>query len=106
MIVTRHAIERYAEHVERHCGVHLSLRRAEEEIREALSAPLFYCRAARGDLLLGLRNRYWTFIAACRGDGTVLEVTTVGPCWYWHEARPHYRRLMASRRRWNKHATS
>lgn len=99
--VTKHAVARYAEHVRRLCGACLSPRQAMRELCEALDGPpLFACQSARGDTLLGVANRHWTFIAACRAEGRGLEVHTVGPCWYWHEARPHYRRLMASRRHW------
>jgi hypothetical protein len=102
MILTDHAIARYAEHVARLGGPRLDTQRAEAELRKALERPLFYCRSKRGDLLMGARNRHWTFIAACRADGAALEVCTVGPCWYWHEARRYYRRLMASRRHWRR----
>lgn len=64
----------------------------------AFGTPLFVCRADSGDLLWGLRNRGgFDFVAV---TGRSLEVVTVGPCWYWHEARPYYRRLMKSRRKW------
>lgn len=102
--VTEHAVERYAEHVRRLARVRLSPQEAMREICEALdTGPLFTCRSARGEVLLGLRNRHgWTFIAACGAEAR--EVATVGPCWYWHEARPYYRKMMASRRHWRARA--
>lgn len=96
MFISAHAVTAYQERVYA-CGP----RRAHAEIEEAFGSPLFACQADSGDILWGLRNRSgFVFIGVTPASGERAEVLTVGPCWYWHEARPYYRRWMKSRRRW------
>jgi hypothetical protein len=99
--ISDHAIEMYRERI---LPKHIS--RSPEaihaEIEQAMQRPLFSCVSAGEDALLwGLRNAAGHyFIAVVNRRGPRIEVQTVGPCWYWHETRRHYRKLMKSRRKW------
>ncbi len=94
--VSAHAIDMYRERV-----YPCPPEQAQREIEEAFARPLFVCPSSRGDALLwGLRNRGgFPFIAVTNLEGERLEVQTVGPCYYWHEAKPYYRRHIRLRRR-------
>lgn len=96
--ITDHAVRQYQERIYKR----LTPAQAVREIEDALSNPVFVCpNAAQTGLLWGVRNRGgMLFIALTNAAGTALDVLTVGPCWYWHEAHPYYRPLMKSRRRW------
>lgn len=93
MIISAHAVEQYRVRIRV-----APPERARYEIEAALARPFFVCRSASGDILYGIRNcGGFVFVAVVDFQETV---TTVGPCWYWHEAKSCYRKLMRSKRKW------
>jgi len=91
LFITPHAVRAYRERIFQR----LTPQQAEAEIRAALAQPLFQCATGDGRLALwGCVNRGgFRFLVATDppGAGEFLLVRTVGPEWFWHEARPHWK---------------
>ena len=94
IFVTPHATAAYRARI--YAGASEAL--AEREIEAALRHPLFTCQSCDGLLTLwGCRNRsgFAFLVATDPGDleAPFLLVRTVGPAWFWKEARRYWQAL-------------
>ena len=87
MQITPHAARRYRERVVPP-SLGLTDDLAARELLRALEAPLFGF-ALQGGWLWGCRNASGHFFLAW-AKNHLSPVETVGPPWFWHEARPYW----------------